>query len=1561
MLKNKKTLLIAGVVCLLVCLGVVLAMFGIGGDSTGATLPVSGETATYNIEVKSASGVALTQVGLFIYEDSTCNELVAVLKTDENGKAAFTDTARDTYVAVLDKIPTGYEAEPYYPITGELTEIILKTGQMSDVDVETLTYKLGDAVMDFSVIGPDGTEYTLSSLFSGKRAVVLNFFYNGCQPCMLEFPFLQEAYAEYSDKIAVLAMNPVDGDDASVAKLQKDMGITFPMVKCGPEWESIMQISAYPTTVIIDRFGNICLIHTGSVTSAKTFKDAFAYFTADDYKQKMIEAIGDLEIEEPEGTEENPTDVGGTTAFEVTVEPGQVVYYDLWKVIDLYLTIRSENVYIIYNGKTYYPEKGVVSVKVCVPDTYSPATVGIGNSGTKTETFKATLVIPGGTFNNPYQLAMGEFDVITEKGNDKGVCYSYTPTEDGTLTLQCISAPNGVKYTYSLFNTVTSAMRNLEEDAATDESGAVSVSVLAKKGQLIQITIGALPDDTNSYPAATFRFKATFTGHEIQEAEKIPMTDYTVTVVDGEGNPMPNISVVVMVGEEKKAFGTDREGVANFALPTGSYQASFYVPDGYTAEKTAFELTEAAPSVKLTVNAIKKADYTVKVQGPTGEAIENVFVRIADNAWQRTDAGGVVSLLLEKGNYAVTIMVPTGYSGDTAYAFPEGKEELVITLNYPLGTQGNPYQADAYPYVTEKLSKDQETYIDFHYSDEIAGLCIYNEDAYIRYKETTYGADNAGKVYIPLAEIDAESPISLVIGNSGTARTSFTVEAEYALGTEQNPEMLQSVDSIAVNVPAGSKNGYHYAWEAPNKGTLTLNCPAVSGVDYDVIVTEMSTGNSMKLSDSENGSVSVAVIGNSMTKQVLIQVLPAADAQGNRPALETALTGTFVQPVGAFDNPKPITAISQIAVDIPANEENGYCYSWTANKTGMVSFVCPTVPGVDYDVMLMNLETNATAWLSNTELGFVAMSVESGDVIKIHVTACADDDWNFPALQTTITGGYGELGSLRNPDTMSLGKMWQQKLDAGDEDGYAFAYTAEEDGVLTVQLKQKPAKPYEVRLINGLDVSMMSESDVDREVSIVAYEGETVLVHFYALLDEATGTYPTITGRLYATFTPGVPETEPGEEEPSDPIPEPTPEPTPAPSVPSGPAEGEYTYTVTVTDIFGGGQSNVQVIFMQSGAPVGMATTDANGVAYYYTEALTDYTVELFFSDGRDYYYDKATAVLTADNRELSVKLYNNVVETDYQEIYILEGQPAYTLYTGATRVQIGTGKPNFSAENGDCCFFVFTPQTDGTYQITANNPNVELSFWGATTFINKQYTSKDSDRNGAITESISGSSVKNTTYVIGVKVDGSVTDVVLNVARIGDPAFSIADQPWTAWESGLTHTDAWISEVGMTPVGQGTILSYELNKTVTNMDYKAASGTYDLYYDAANGYYRLYEGGPIILVNLNAKGNFVSLYERINGNGQYGGSSVTEYVYDSNGKFVRKEKYDDYLHKCFACVYLDSNSEQGYHPLTKDLMYVLQNGFNDWWDPDSANYLEGFADANKEYAWMFPCCYVAN
>ena len=173
--------------CLILCLVLCL---GLAACKDKKAKQATGDTAVYTVCVLGQNDTPLANVGVFVYEDQSQKELVWYEVTDENGKMTFEDVQRDTYVAVLSEVPVGYAVEESYPLTGLETTIRLQTGTMTD-DMD-ITYKLGDMVMDFTVTDTEGNEWSLKELLQTKKAVVLNFYYNGCVPCQMEFPHLQD-------------------------------------------------------------------------------------------------------------------------------------------------------------------------------------------------------------------------------------------------------------------------------------------------------------------------------------------------------------------------------------------------------------------------------------------------------------------------------------------------------------------------------------------------------------------------------------------------------------------------------------------------------------------------------------------------------------------------------------------------------------------------------------------------------------------------------------------------------------------------------------------------------------------------------------------------------------------------------------------------------------------------------------------------------------------------------------------------------------------------------------------------------------------------------------------------------------------------------------------------------------------------------------------------------------------------------------------------------------------------------------------------------------------------
>ncbi len=262
-------------------------------DSSDAKTESSESTkiSDYTVQIITEGGKALEGVRVTI----GCNTdgLIWTGVTDEDGKCGFT-TDKEGIFAKLNDVPEGYELSEKYPISQADSKIVLKTALLDAGDMTGYTCSLGDVARDFEITDVKGNTHKISELLKTKNAVVLNFWFINCGPCKSEFPFLQKAYEEYKDDIEIIAVNPVDGTDSSIAEYAENLGLTFPTASGVDEWNSCMGISAFPTTVVIDRYGTIAFYHRGAVYEEGIFEKIFGFFASDDYKQTTIRNISDI-------------------------------------------------------------------------------------------------------------------------------------------------------------------------------------------------------------------------------------------------------------------------------------------------------------------------------------------------------------------------------------------------------------------------------------------------------------------------------------------------------------------------------------------------------------------------------------------------------------------------------------------------------------------------------------------------------------------------------------------------------------------------------------------------------------------------------------------------------------------------------------------------------------------------------------------------------------------------------------------------------------------------------------------------------------------------------------------------------------------------------------------------------------------------------------------------------------------------------------------------------------------------------------------------------------------
>lgn len=281
MKKSKNIKILAFLLCLVI--------FSFAGCTSG-----DGEMTGYTVCLKTEGGMPIEEIEIRVYKDSKLSDLVWASRTAEDGNVTFSAPKSEKYVAVLGDLPKGYESQKSYSVKNEYTVITPKIVMQKAENIAEFNCGLGDIIPDFSITDYNGKTYQISKLLKEKKAVVLNFWYLNCQPCKMEFPFLEQAYKEYKDDIEVLAINPLDGSDSEISEFANENKLSFPMAVGEQGFENCFKLNAYPTTVIIDRYGNIAMMHKGSITDKETFTKIFGYFVSDSYQQTTVRNISDI-------------------------------------------------------------------------------------------------------------------------------------------------------------------------------------------------------------------------------------------------------------------------------------------------------------------------------------------------------------------------------------------------------------------------------------------------------------------------------------------------------------------------------------------------------------------------------------------------------------------------------------------------------------------------------------------------------------------------------------------------------------------------------------------------------------------------------------------------------------------------------------------------------------------------------------------------------------------------------------------------------------------------------------------------------------------------------------------------------------------------------------------------------------------------------------------------------------------------------------------------------------------------------------------------------------------
>lgn len=132
----------------------------------------------------------------------------------------------------------------------------------------TASYALskGDKAPDFRLKTIDGKTVSLSTLRTGKKAILLDFWATNCPPCVEEIPHLQKYYEQFGKQgLVIVGISGYRGDSiADVKSFVKQKKLTYPIPYDADKKVATQYALRYlPTMYLIDKNGVIRNVHIG--------------------------------------------------------------------------------------------------------------------------------------------------------------------------------------------------------------------------------------------------------------------------------------------------------------------------------------------------------------------------------------------------------------------------------------------------------------------------------------------------------------------------------------------------------------------------------------------------------------------------------------------------------------------------------------------------------------------------------------------------------------------------------------------------------------------------------------------------------------------------------------------------------------------------------------------------------------------------------------------------------------------------------------------------------------------------------------------------------------------------------------------------------------------------------------------------------------------------------------------------------------------------------------------------------------------------------------------------
>lgn len=215
-----------------------------------------------------------------------------------------------------------------------------------------------------------------------------------------------------------------------------------------------------------------------------------------------------------EGSKSNPCMLDfigdSMTVTTTSIPAGKEMYFGIYKIGNLILTINNPNAYVIEsNGTRHDASNGKVSFQVENALASDAVYFTIGNKGSSATTFTIQRENPTGSFMNPTNIKTigNDVKISLADGNEVGHYYKYIAEKSGTIRFYMTATVSSVM---SVTNNRNSAQRTTDADALTDSQGKQYVELEVNQGDEIIIVVGAARTVRGKYPATTITWNGKY-------------------------------------------------------------------------------------------------------------------------------------------------------------------------------------------------------------------------------------------------------------------------------------------------------------------------------------------------------------------------------------------------------------------------------------------------------------------------------------------------------------------------------------------------------------------------------------------------------------------------------------------------------------------------------------------------------------------------------------------------------------------------------------------------------------------------------------------------------------------------------------------------------------------------------------------------------------------------------------------------------------------------------------------------------------------------------------------